>query len=91
MGQLQKMTSKLTAGAYESQQVNHQAARARPLLEDWTISGGTTSASSCSQAEENIRRTASGYDTDLIPNGLQAKQNLTIIKVGVASSPGSQS
>jgi hypothetical protein len=82
-----KLTAKLTAGVYDSQQVNHQA----PLgparySKDWTFSGRYDfSQYLYAKAEEHIiDGTAIGYDTDLNPNGLKANTKLTILKVGVS-------
>jgi hypothetical protein len=82
-----KLTSKLTAGVYDSQQFNHQA----PLgparySKDWTISGRYDfSQYLYAKAEEHIiDGTAIGYDTDLNPNGLKPNTKLTILKVGVS-------
>jgi hypothetical protein len=82
-----KLTSKITAGVYDSQQVNHQA----PLgparySKDWTISGRYDfSQYLYAKAEEHIiDGTAIGYDTDLNPNGLKPNTKLTILKVGVS-------
>ena len=82
-----KLTSKLTAGVYDSQQVDHQA----PLgparySKDWTFSGRYDfSQYLYAKAEEHIiDGTAIGYDTDLNPNGLKPNTKLTILKVGVS-------
>jgi hypothetical protein len=82
-----KLTSKITAGVYDSQQVNHQA----PLgparySKDWAISGRYDfSQYLYAKVEEHIiDGTAVGYDTDLNPNGLKPNTKLTILKVGVS-------
>jgi hypothetical protein len=82
-----KLTSKITAGVYDSQQFNRQA----PLgparySKDWTISGRYDfSQYLYAKAEEHILDgTAIGYDTDLNPNGLKPNTKLTILKVGVS-------
>jgi hypothetical protein len=82
-----KLTSKLTAGVYDSQQVNHQAALGPARYsKDWTFSGRYDfSQYLYAKAEEHvIDGTAIGYDTDLNPNGLQPNTKLTILKVGVS-------
>jgi hypothetical protein len=82
-----KLTSKITAGVYDSQQVDHQA----PLgparySKDWTFSGRYDfSQYLYAKAEEHIiDGTAIGYDTDLNPSGLKPNTKLTILKVGVS-------
>jgi len=82
-----KLTSKITAGVYDTQQFNRQA----PLgparySKDWTISGRYDfSQYLYAKAEEHIiDGTAIGYDTDLNPNGLKPNTKLTILKVGVS-------
>jgi hypothetical protein len=82
-----KLTSKLTAGAYDSQQVNHQAALGPARYsKDWAISGRYDfSQYLYAKAEEHIiDGTAIGYDTDLNSNGLKPDTQLTILKVGVS-------
>jgi hypothetical protein len=82
-----KLTSKLTAGVYDSQQVNHEAALGPARYsKDWTFSGRYDfSQYLYAKAEEHIiDGTAIGYDTDLNPNGLQPNTKLTILKVGVS-------
>jgi hypothetical protein len=82
-----KLTAKITAGVYDSQQFNRQA----PLgparySKDWAISGRYDfSQYLYAKAEEHIiDGTAIGYDTDLNPNGLKPNTKLTILKVGVS-------
>ena len=82
-----KLTAKITAGVYDSQQFNRQA----PLgpsrySKDWTVSGRYDfSQYLYAKAEEHIiDGTAIGYDTDLNPNGLKPNTKLTILKVGVS-------
>jgi len=82
-----KLTAKITAGVYHSQQFNRQA----PLgparySKDWAISGRYDfSQYLYAKAEEHIiDGTAIGYDTDLNPNGLKPNTKLTILKVGVS-------
>jgi len=82
-----KLTSKLSAGVYDSQQVDHQA----PLgparySKDWTFSGRYDfSQYLYAKAEEHIiNGTAIGYDTDLNPTGLKPNTKLTILKAGVS-------
>jgi hypothetical protein len=82
-----KLTSKLTAGVYDSQQFDHQM----PLgparySKDWTFSGRYDfSQYLYAKAEEHIiDGTAIVYDTGLNPNGLKPNTKLTILKVGVS-------
>jgi hypothetical protein len=82
-----KLTSKISAGVYDSQQFDHQA----PLgparySKDWAISGRYDfSQYLYAKAEEHIiDGTAIGYDADLNPNGLKPNTKLTILKVGVS-------
>ncbi len=82
-----KLTSKITAGVYDSQQFDRQA----PLgparySKDWAISGRYDfSQYLYAKAEEHIiDGTAIGYDADLNPNGLKPNTKLTILKVGVS-------
>jgi hypothetical protein len=82
-----KLTSKLTAGVYDSQQFNRQAALGPARYsKDWTISGRYDFGQYLyAKAEEHIiDGTAVGYDTDLNPNGLKPNTKLTILKVGVS-------
>jgi hypothetical protein len=82
-----KVTAKLTAGVYDSQQVDHQAALGPARYsKDWTISGRYDFTQFLyAKAEEHIiDGTAVGYDTDLNPNGLQPNTKLTILKIGVS-------
>jgi hypothetical protein len=82
-----KLMPKLTAGVYDSQQVNHQGALGPARYsKDWTISGRYDfSQYLYAKAEEHIiDGTAIGYDTDLNPNGLKPNTKLTILKVGVS-------
>jgi hypothetical protein len=82
-----KLTGKLTAGIYDSQQFNRQAALGPARYsKDWTFSGRYDfSQYLYAKAEEHfIDGTAVGYDTDLNPNGLKPNTKLTILKVGVS-------
>jgi len=82
-----KLTDKLTAGLYDSQSVDHQAAlgAARHSL-DWTASGRYDfNQFLYAKAEQHfIDGTEIGYDTGLNPNGLQPNTRLTILKVGLS-------
>ena len=82
-----KLTDKLTAGVYDSQEVDHQAAlgAARHSL-DWTVSGRYDfNQFLYAKAEQHfIDGTSIGYDTDLNPNGLQPNTRLTILKMGLS-------
>jgi hypothetical protein len=82
-----KLTEKLTAGVYDTQSINHQAALGPARYsKDWTFSmrydfGQYVYA----KAEEHIiDGTAVGYDIDLNPNGLQPNTKLTLLKIGVS-------
>jgi hypothetical protein len=82
-----KLMPRLTAGVYDSQQVDHQAALGPARYsKDWTISGRYDFGQYLyAKAEEHfIDGTAIGYDTDLNPNGLKPNTKLTILKVGVS-------
>jgi hypothetical protein len=82
-----KLTAKITAGAYDSQQFNRQAALGPARYsKDWTVSGRYDfSQYLYAKAEQHfIDGTAIGYDTDLNPNGLKPNTKLTILKVGVS-------
>jgi hypothetical protein len=82
-----KLTAKITAGVYDSQQFNRQAALGPARYsKDWTISGRYDfSQYLYTKAEEHIiDGTAIGYDADLNPNGLNPNTKLTILKVGVS-------
>ena len=82
-----KLTDKLTAGVYDSQSVDHQAALgpARHSL-DWAASGRYDfNQFLYAKAEQHfIDGTEIGYDTALNPNGLQPNARLTILKMGVS-------
>jgi hypothetical protein len=82
-----KVTSKLTAGVYQSQYVSHTG----PLgpgnySKDWVVSGRYDfNQFLYAKAEEHfIAGTAQDYDTTLNPNGLNPNTRLTIFKVGVS-------
>src|SRR3984885_3406660 len=82
-----KLTSKLTAGVYDSQQFNRQAALGPARYsKDWTFSGRYDfSQYLYAKAEEHIiNATANGSETDLNPNRLKPNTKLTILKVGVS-------
>jgi hypothetical protein len=82
-----KLTSKLTAGVYDSQQVDHQAVLGPARYsKDWTVSGRYDFGQYLyAKVEQHIiDGTAVGYDTDLNPNGLQPNTKLTILKIGVS-------
>jgi hypothetical protein len=82
-----KVTDKFTAGVYDSQSVNRQAALgpARDSL-DWAISGRYDfNQFLYAKVEEHfIAGTELSYDTTLNPNGLQPNTKLTILKMGVS-------
>jgi hypothetical protein len=82
-----KLTSKLTAGVYDSQSVDHQAALGPARYsKDWTISGRYDFGQYLyAKAEEHIiDGTQVGYDAALNPTGLKPNTKLTILKIGVS-------
>jgi hypothetical protein len=81
-----KLTDKLAAGVYISQQVDRQAALGPARYsKDWALSGRYDfNQYLYAKAEQHfIDGTAIGYDTALNPNGLKPDTRLTILKVGV--------
>jgi len=82
-----KLTDKLTAGVYDSQYVDHQAALGPVRYsKDWAISGHYDfNQFLYAKAEEHIiDGTALGFDMDLNPGGIKPTTKLTILKVGVS-------
>jgi hypothetical protein len=82
-----KLTDKLTAGLYDSQDTDHQAPLGPPRYQkDWVISGRYDfNQYLYAKAEQHfIDGTTSGYDMDLNPNGLKLNTKLTVLKVGVS-------
>jgi hypothetical protein len=82
-----KVTGKLTAGVYDTQSFDHQAALGPArYLKDWAISGRYDFGQYVyAKAEEHIYDgTFIGYDLTLNPNGLQPNSKLTILKIGVS-------
>lgn len=82
-----KLTSKLTAGVYDSQEFD----MATPLgparySKDWAFAGRYDfNQYLYAKAEEHvIDGTAVGYDTDSNPNGLKPNTKLTVLKIGVS-------
>jgi hypothetical protein len=84
-----KLTGKLVAGVYDSQQINH----ALPLStgetrfsKDWVVSARYDfNQFLYAKAEQHfIDGTDNYYDTDLNPGGLQPTTKLTVLKVGVS-------
>ncbi|MGA3132506.1 MAG: hypothetical protein ABSD59_17005 [Terracidiphilus sp.] len=82
-----KLTSKLTAGVYDSQIVDHKD----PLgpgryQKDWTIAGRyDINGFLYAKVEQHfIQGTQLGYDATLNPNGLQPNTGLTMMKLGVS-------
>lgn len=82
-----KVTDKLTAGVYVTQDINRQ----NPLgparyFKDWAISGRYDfNQYLYAKAEQHIiDGTSVGFDADLNPNGLQPTTKLTILKMGVS-------
>ncbi|SEG54454.1 hypothetical protein SAMN05421819_3422 [Bryocella elongata] len=82
-----KVTDKLTAGVYDSQLVDHQAALGPARYsKDWAISGRYDfNQYLYAKAEQHfIEGTNQSYDTALNPGGLKPNTKLTILKVGVS-------
>ena len=82
-----KLTDKLTAGVYDSQYVDHQAALGPVRYsKDWVISGRYDfNQFLYAKAEEHlIDGTALSYDQDMNPGGLKPTTKLTTLKVGVS-------
>jgi hypothetical protein len=84
-----KVTGKLTAGIYDSQQIN----KALPLSEgparfskDWVVSGRYDfSQYLYAKAEEHFIDGADNYyDTNLNSNGIKSTTKLTVLKIGVS-------
>jgi len=82
-----KLTDKLTAGLYDSQSVDHQAALgpARHSL-DWTAAGRYDfNQFLYAKAEQHfISGTELGYDTSMNADGLLPNTRLTVLKIGVS-------
>ena len=84
-----KVTSKLTAGIYDSQQINKAlplSAGAARFSKDWAVSGRYDfNQYLYAKAEQHfIDGTDIIFDADLNPGGLKPKTKLTILKVGVS-------
>jgi hypothetical protein len=84
-----KVTDKLTAGMYHSQQINRSmplSAGPSRFSKDWTLSGRYDfNQFLYAKAEEHfVNGTDIIYDADLNPNGLKPTTKLTILKVGVS-------
>jgi hypothetical protein len=82
-----KVTAKLTAGVYDSQEFDKQTALGPARYsKDWAISGRYDFGQYLyAKAEEHIiDGTAIGYDPDSNPNGLKPNTKLTVLKVGVS-------
>jgi len=82
-----KLTDKLSAGLYDSQFVDHQAALGPPRYsKDWAISARYDfNQFLYAKAEQHFIDGAElSYDADLNPNGLKPNTKLTILKVGVS-------
>lgn len=82
-----KLTEKLTAGVYDTQFVDHQAALGPSrYAKDWVVSGRYDfNQFLYAKAEEHfLDGEATGYDTALNPGGLKPTTKLTILKMGVS-------
>lgn len=82
-----KVSSKLTAGVYDSQNIDHQAVLwpAR-YSKDWAISGRYDFNSFLyAKAEQHIiQGTGLNIDATMNPNGTQTNFKLTVLKLGVS-------
>jgi hypothetical protein len=79
-----KLTEKLSAGVYDTQTVNHQAALGPArYFKDWAISGRYDfNQFVYAKAEQHITDgTAVGFDAALNPNGLKTTTKLTVMKI----------
>jgi hypothetical protein len=82
-----RLTGKLTAGAYVSQDFNLDGALGPSRFsKDWVVSGRYDLGQYLyAKAEEHfLDGTAVGYDVDLNPNGLKPTTALTVLKMGVS-------
>jgi len=82
-----KVTDKLTAGVYDTQDINHGAALGpKRYTKDWVISGRYDfNQFLYAKAEEHfIDGTRTDFDVTLNPNGLLPSTKLTILKMGVS-------
>jgi hypothetical protein len=82
-----KVTGKLTAGVYDTQEVNHQSALGPArYFKDWVVSGRYDfNQFLYAKAEQHlIDGTSTGFDTALNPNGLKPNTKLTVLKMGVS-------
>lgn len=82
-----KLTDKLSAGVYDSQVFNRQAALGAARYEkDWAISARYDfNQFLYAKAEEHlINGTEADYDTVMNPDGLKPNTKLTVLKVGVS-------
>lgn len=82
-----KLTSKLTAGVYNSQNADHQASLGPDRYQkDWNFAGRYDFNDFLyAKAEQHfLRGTGLGYDANLNPGGLVTDTRLTVLKMGVA-------
>ena len=82
-----KVTGRLTAGLYDSQNTDHQAPLGPARYQkEWVYTGRCDfSQFLYLKAEEHfISGTGLGYDTATNPNGLQTDTKLTVLKIGVS-------
>lgn len=82
-----KLTDKLTAGVYDSQEVDHQAVLGPARYsKDWTVSARYDfNEYLYAKAEEHIiDGTLINYDTAMNPGGLKPNTRMSILKVGVS-------
>jgi hypothetical protein len=84
-----KVTGKLTAGTYDSQQINHALSLSTGparFSKDWVISGRYDfNQYLYAKAEEHfIDGTDNYYDANLNPGGLRPTSKLTAFKIGVS-------
>jgi hypothetical protein len=84
-----KVTSKLTAGIYDSQQINRSmplSTGASRFSKDWVVSGRYDfNQYLYAKAEQHfIDGSDIFYDVDLNPNGIKPTTRLTVLKIGVS-------
>jgi hypothetical protein len=82
-----KITDKLTAGVYDSQEIDHQDALGTARYsKDWTVSARYDfNEYLYAKAEEHIiDGTLINYDTAMNPGGLKPNTRMSILKVGVS-------
>jgi hypothetical protein len=83
-----KVTDKLTAGTYHTEDISHQSTAVGPAryFKDWAISGRYDfNQYLYAKAEQHfIDGTSVGFDAAVNPSGLQPTTKLTVLKMGVS-------